>query len=193
VTISDNTNRYVSLDEMKEHVGAKIKNLDIQGEEPAVHFLLNRSEVVYAGTTPSLSVFNELRTEEITDRADALFFKVKDFLVAHQQPCVRIPFAVLACVAFVAGLVCVVNLATLKQRGQDIGNLTTGVMVFFVVSLGSVFMSLTIANSVSLETKRSSQSFWAANREKIILLVVGGIIGSFFTVLTHWITTHLFR
>jgi hypothetical protein len=193
VTISDNTNRYESLDEMKEHVGAKIKNLDIQGEEPGVHFLLNRSGVVYAGTTPQLSVFNELRTEEIADHADALFFKVRDFLVAHERPYVRIPFAVLGGIACIACVVFLLNIEALKQHGQSIGTLNTELMVFVGVIIGSALMAPLMSNCISLETKRNSRSFWAVNREKIFLLIVGGIIGSLFTILTHWVTTHLFR
>jgi hypothetical protein len=193
VTLSDNTNRYESLGEMKEYVGAKIKNIDIQGEKPGVHFLLNRSEVVYAGASPSLSVFNELRTEETTESAEALFYKVKDFLVAHQRPRVRIPLMILAGIAFIAFLVFIGNLETLKHRGQSTGSLNMELIVIVAVMFGSVLISVVVENSIILETKRNSQSFWAANREKIILLIVGGVIGSFFTILTHWVTIHLIR
>lgn len=72
VTISDSKNRYDTLDEMKSAIGSKIKDLDIRGEKPGLHFLLNRMEVVPGGpSTPSIS--NELRTEEISEAANALF------------------------------------------------------------------------------------------------------------------------
>jgi len=192
VTISDNTNRYESLDEMQEHVGAKIENLDIQGEGPGVHFLLNRSEVVHAGATPSLSIFDELRTEEITDGADALFFKVKDFLVAHERPYVRIPFALLGGITCIALAVFLLNIEALKQHGQSSGTLNTELMVIVAVMIGSALMAPLMSNSISLE-KHNSESFWAANHQKILLLIVGGIIGTFFTILTQWITGHLLK
>jgi hypothetical protein len=51
VTISDDTNRYVSLDEMKQHIGSRIKNINITGENPKVHFLLNKAENANAGSS----------------------------------------------------------------------------------------------------------------------------------------------
>ena len=70
-TISDSKNRYDTLDEMKSAIGSKIKDLDIRGEKPGLHFLLNRKEAVPGSSTPA--IFNELRTEEISEAADALF------------------------------------------------------------------------------------------------------------------------
>src|SRR5712691_11093534 len=94
VTISDNRHRYDSLDEMKSNVGSIVKDLDIRGENPGVHFLLNqrkRAEGSSVGT-----VLNELRTEEITDEADALFLKIKEFLNQHSRPAFSITGKVLA-------------------------------------------------------------------------------------------------
>jgi hypothetical protein len=70
-TISDSKNRYDTLDEMKSAIGSKIKDLDIRGEKPGLHFLLNRKEAVPGSSTPA--IFSELRTEEISEAANALF------------------------------------------------------------------------------------------------------------------------
>jgi hypothetical protein len=67
VTISDKQYRYDSLDDMKSHTGARIADLDIQAEHPAVHLLLNQSRVVKDSTSSMLVYYNELRTEEISD------------------------------------------------------------------------------------------------------------------------------
>src|ERR1035437_1139198 len=102
VTISDSKNRYDSLDEMQLHSGSKIKDLDIRGDTPAVHFQLNQNEVVRGTPTPAI---NELRTEEITDEADLLFLKIKEFLQERQRPQVRVPLLVVAalfCIGFFA-------------------------------------------------------------------------------------------
>jgi hypothetical protein len=45
ITISDDTNRYDSLAEMKHHIGSRIKNFNISGENPKVHFLLNKARL----------------------------------------------------------------------------------------------------------------------------------------------------
>jgi hypothetical protein len=193
VTISDDKNRYESLDEMKQHVGAKVKNLDIMGEDPGVHFLLNRSGVVYTGITPTLTIFNELRTEQITDPADAFFFKVRHFLAAYERPYVRVPFAVLAGLAFFAFIVFQVSFYIRKQHGLEIRNWTPECVVSFILGFVLVFPALYIVNSISLETKRNSQSFLAANRKEIVLMILGGMFGSFFTILAQWVGKHLFR
>ena len=46
VTISDDKNRYDSLDEMKRYVGSRVKDFNIRGDNPKVHFLLNKAENV---------------------------------------------------------------------------------------------------------------------------------------------------
>src|ERR1700674_5858196 len=81
VTISDSKYRYKTLNEMKENVPSPIKDFDIRGENPGARFLFNQMEVVRGSSSPTQTIFNELRTEEITDAADALFYKIKDFLV----------------------------------------------------------------------------------------------------------------
>ncbi len=74
VTISDSKYRYVSLDGMKEKAGPRIKELDIRGENPGVRFLFNQTEITRIGNPPLQGVYNELRTEEITDAADGVFY-----------------------------------------------------------------------------------------------------------------------
>ena len=91
VTISDDANRYDSLAEMKQHVGSRIKNLNIRGENPSVHFLLNKAERVPSGTPGQMmtQLFPELRTEEATDAADNLFYTAKELIAAHQQTVIK--------------------------------------------------------------------------------------------------------
>jgi hypothetical protein len=102
VTISDSKYRYMSLEEMKGKLPLRIKDLDIRGENPAVRFLFNQTELSYSFNPPAQIAFNELRTEEITDAADILFYKLKDFLLAHKQPNSRKGFVGLAIAGFAA-------------------------------------------------------------------------------------------
>jgi hypothetical protein len=71
VTISDDKNSYDSLTEMKQYVGSQIKDFNIRGENPKVHFLLNKAEQVPSSTPGQTmtQLFPELRTEEPTVRA----------------------------------------------------------------------------------------------------------------------------
>src|ERR1700693_1985089 len=82
--------RFSDLEDYRTNLGRKIKDLDIRGENPGVHLLLNQKVVV---STPGMSTpqtsttfFNELRTEEISDDADMVFFKIKEFLSEHERP-----------------------------------------------------------------------------------------------------------
>src|ERR1700722_16885873 len=86
VTISDRDNRYETVEEMKNHLGAKLKYLDIRGENPAVRFLFNQTEAVKGSVEQAQTTFNELRTEEITDAADALFYKMQNLLEKFRRP-----------------------------------------------------------------------------------------------------------
>lgn len=87
VTISDDKNSYDSLSEMKQYVGSQVKDFNIRGENPKVHFLLNKAEQVPSSTPGQMmtQLFPELRTEEATDAADTLFYVVREFIQAHQR------------------------------------------------------------------------------------------------------------
>jgi len=61
VTISDNDNRYDSLEEMRQKGQPKIRAFDIRGENPGVHFLFNQTGVAQSSYPPFQYVFNELR------------------------------------------------------------------------------------------------------------------------------------
>jgi len=189
VTISNSTYRFASLAEMKEKLAPRIKDLDIRGENPGVHFLFNQTEISNAFNPPARVSFNELRTEEVTDGADSLFYKLKDFLVAHQQPNARKGFVVMAVVCFIGALWFAVHNAGVNE----LGNATIGSPLRFLACLaaGVVFLALglSIRNCVSLESSRDSGSFFVRNWEEftkhavkeIITVVVsalgGGIIG----------------
>jgi hypothetical protein len=188
VTISDSTYRFDSLEEMKEKLAPRIKDLDIRGENPGVRFLFNQTEISNAYNPPVRVPFNELRTEEVTDGADILFYKLKDFLVAHQQPKVRIEFVVMGVVCLIGALWFAVHNAGVNK----LGNATIGSAPGFLACLAAfvVFAALgKIRNYVSLESTRDSGSFFVRNWEEftkhavkeIITVVVsalgGGIIG----------------
>jgi hypothetical protein len=87
VMISDDKNSYDSLAEMKQYVGSQIKDFNVRGENPKVHFLLNQAEKMPSHTPGEVMTqwFPELRTEEATDAADSLFYVVREHLQAHQR------------------------------------------------------------------------------------------------------------
>jgi hypothetical protein len=195
VTISDKRYRYDSFDEMKRHSGSRVHNLEIHGEQPGLHFFLNQSEHTQ-GYDPSITImFNELRAEEATEEADALFFKVKDFLSSHQQPQVRPRFVLFAIVAFVGMLMLsILNREAIMISVDRVAWWFVAVLLVGVpTSLGSLLMAFRIGNYLTLETRLDSPSFWARHQDAFathavtaaISAVVGGIVG--------WLVGHFLK
>ena len=175
VTISDSEYRYVSLEEMKEKLPPRIKALDIQGEKPNVRFLFNHTEISNAYNPPAQIAFNELRTEEITDGADALFYKLKEFLLAHQQP--SFPKTVIGAIVSVIGAF---GFAFYHGGDRTFGSKPG---FFICMAAFAIFVIATqhIGNYFSLELRRNSASFFVRNWEEFanhaVIAVIGGAVG----------------
>jgi hypothetical protein len=188
VTISDSQNRYDSLDEMRQVVGSRIPNLDIRGERPGVHLLLNQQEQVRGSTVPS--AFNELRTEEIAKEAEDLFFRVKDFLVGHQQPRVRSWCGILAIVCLVGLFWHVLHNSAADENGRIIIH---GAVRFslWVLGLGGFLVAtVNVKTYLTLDTRLNSPSFFVRNREDFarhaVTAMSSGIIGG----VVGWLLGH---
>ena len=186
ITISDDTNRYDSLAEMKQHVGSRIKNLNISGENPKVHFLLNKAEKVPSSTGgPALTaLFPELRTEEATDAADYLFYAAKELISPHQKTVMTpivIIFGVFALASFI--FLAVMENQTTGRRGLPI---------LFLALAGFDLLFLMIWSNrghyLTLDTKLESPPFFQKYSEEfgkqavtaVISGLIGGVIGYLF-------------
>ena len=184
VRLSDKQNRYDSLDEMKKMIGSKVKELDIEGEKPGLHFLLNHSEPML-GSPGSKNVFNELRTEEISDDADILFFKVREFLTERQRRRVRVPLGFLAIVGFAASCFFVSRNYEVPAHGEPIIHGSLGLLVSVLVTIGSMIGALNVSNYLTLDTKLASPSFWIKHKDEFashaviagMSTLIGGLIG----------------
>jgi hypothetical protein len=180
VTVSDNKNRYDSLDEMKATIGPEVKNLDIRGESPSVHFLLNQKEIVQGSSVPA--VFNELRSEEISDEADSLFLKIKDYLQQFERPNVRWPFLVVALIVFTGAIL------SLARRTLPSNNPPWTELICVVVALIAFVLAIKVDNLIVLDRRVDSPSFLVRNRDAFathavtatISALIGAIIGWFF-------------
>jgi hypothetical protein len=193
VTISDSKHRFEDLDDMKRNVSERINDLDLRGENPGVRFLFNQKEVVNLSPTPTQVTFNELRTEEISDAADALFYKVKDFLIAHQRPRAKVGFLVGALISFAVLIWFVYTNTGPGPDGRAAIQFRALPGIIFCVAALALFAvaGLNITNFLSLETKRNSASFFVRNREdfakhavitgisSLITGIIGFLIGHF--------------
>jgi hypothetical protein len=182
VTISDDKNRYDSLDEMKKYIGSRVKDFNIRGDNPKVHFLLNKAEQVPSSTPGQLmtQLFPELRTEEATDVADNLFFVVKDFLQSHQRT-VLTPTVLIFSIIAVA-LTMALGIQLLQKHDPSV---TPALGIAWLVAAFIMFLFLIIwsnrGHSLTLDTRLESPSFFAKNREEFgkqaVTATIGGLVG----------------
>jgi hypothetical protein len=178
VIISDSKYRYNSLDEMKEKAGPRVKDLDIRGENPGVHFLFNQTEIT---KTSAPVVYNELRTEEIADPADGVFYKIKDFIAAYEQPqfVKKWIFPLLVSLAGIFWFA--LHNSYVDKNGQTVVGSQAGVFICIVAMMISLVLTVRVTNHLSLETKRNSPSFVAKNWEDVtkhwIIALGTGIVG----------------
>ncbi len=187
IIISDSKNRFKDLDDMKRNMGARISDFDLRGENPSIRFLFNQTEIVRLSSPPTQATFNELRTEEISDAADALFYKVKDFLITHQRPRVRLGLLVGSLVSLGSLLWFVyINTATGPDGRAAIQFRALPGVLFCLAAFMIFFIAGTnISNFLSLETKHNSASFFVRNREEFakhattatISSIIGGLVG----------------
>jgi hypothetical protein len=183
VTISDRKNRYKSIDAMQRTVSSPLKDFTIQGDDPDVTFVFNRMEVVTGTASPEQRVFNDLRQDFSSDPADALYYKVKDFLLQHQRPTIRKAVAPFTILSFLAIFVVAGHYDATVPGGpprmypQGWPLLILSFIIFFILLISTI----SVRNYVTLEKKRNSPGFFTKNREDLlkdaIKVVLGGIIG----------------
>lgn len=179
VALADDTTRYDNLDEMKGHVLSPIKHLDIRGEDPAVHFVLNQV-IKVEGSSYGSSLVNELRTEEVSEAAEVLFFKLEDFLSEKQRPWLRIPFAIVSAVGL---LLAIVGIGRESVTHSDKLPVLCGIGLLIFGIFG--MLSGSVTNYVTLEKRIDTPSFWLRNREAfavhaitaLISAIIGGVVG----------------
>jgi hypothetical protein len=185
LTISDNKNRYDSLDEMKTTIGPKVKNLDLRSESPCIHFLLNQKESVPGASVPT--VFNELRSEEISDQADLLFLKCKDCLQQFERPNMRWPFIVLAFTTFTGAIVLMLRPLLLEGRPPLL------TLIFVVVAVILFIAGANVNNLILLDRRIDSPSFWIRNKDAFATHAVTATIGALIGAIVGWFFGHFIK
>jgi hypothetical protein len=188
VVISNSTHRFDSLDEMNDKAGPRIKDLDIRGENPGVRFLFNQTEITKIGNPPLQGVYNELRTEEISDRAEGVFYKIQHFLDSYQRP----QFIQGWLVPIILGLGGIFWFALhnshVNKVGQSVPGSIPGLLISVAVFAISLGMGMGRGNYLSLNTKKNSQPFFVRNREEFakyaVTAIIGGLIGA---AITHFL------
>lgn len=184
ITISDDKNRYESLAEMKHHVGSRIKDFNIRGQNPKVHFLLHKAENVPSGTPGQTMTqwFPELRTEEATDAADYLFYAAKELISPHQQ-------TVITPLVFLFGVFAVAGFITLGVQGIKTGR---GLPILWLALAGFGLIFILVWSNrthyLTLDTRLEAPPFFQKYREEfgkqavtaVISGLIGGVIGYLF-------------
>jgi hypothetical protein len=168
-----------------------INDLDIRGENPGVRFLFGHTELSYSYNPPAQIAFNELRTEEITDAADILFYKLERFLTAYKQPNSRKGFLGLAIASFAAAFwFALHNSVEGKIRGSSL----PGFLLCIVAGVVFLGFAKAIPNYLSLETKRDSPSFFVKYIEdfakQAVSATIAGVIGTAIGAVVGYLVGH---
>jgi hypothetical protein len=171
---------------MKAHVGIEIGDIDIRGENPGVHFLMNQSEVVKGSPSTAIYYYSELRTEEISDEADNLFYRVRDFLIEHKPPRFRAAFLSLAIVA--AGACIFLGVLDYRELLRD-DRISLRFVVCLLTAAGLFLASAQSGNHLRLEKKANLPSFWARNKEGFATHAATSAISGF----VGWLLGHFLK
>ena len=183
VILSDDKYRYDSLDEIKTQLGANVKEFEIHGDNPSLHFRLNRIEVDDSAPGSATRIwFNELRSDEASDNADNLFFRVRDFLTQRQMPLFRWFYLALSLITFAAAIARAIYVYEVFRQPNAIP-LSALAGLFAAAAL--FLMSIRRKNQISLETRANSLSFWMKNKDEfvkhfintVLSVLVGAFIG----------------
>jgi hypothetical protein len=145
---------------------------------------LNQQEYPKGSQTPA--VFNELRTEEISDGAEVLFLKVQEFLVEHQRPWVRWPLALIATFAFVCTILSISRDASLPGRPPWATLICVIAMVVFT-------FPAKMNNIITLDREAASRTFWGRNRELFATHAVTAAISAMMGGEVGWVFGHFLK
>ena len=180
VVISDQKHQYKTLDAMQRTVTSPIKELTIRGYDPDVVFLFNRTEIVSGTNGTTQTIYNELRTDISSDTADALFYKVKDFLLQYQRPTVHKGF--LACAALsLGGIIWVAEHYAITDSHGEQKLAPQGLMPLLIsILVMTILVGLSFGgrNYVTLAKRRDAPSFFVRNREEFAARAIGTGIAS---------------
>jgi len=169
IVISDKTHEYDTLDEVLQTAGQHPRELTILGTRPHVdlRLLWGGSKILYAEVGD-----NKSGPER---PGEDLFFRICDFLNTRKHFMARAPGIVL-----ILGLIVLGGVAIFESRQfpRDsylaIGLFLAG--IFIVIGGAMAASYVKGAAHLSLATKGSELSFWQRNKDKILMVALGGII-----------------
>ena len=189
VTISDDKNSYDSLSEMKQHVGSQVKDFNIRGENPKVHFLLNKAEQVPSSTPGQMmtQLFPELRTEESTDAADTLFYVVREHIQAHQRTPLTPAVWIFGIIAIAVTLY--LGVEGFRSAHSSPQSVPSSLPLLWVLVSGVMLVIIMVWSNrghfLTLDTRLESPSFFQRYKDDfkkqavtaLISSLIGGLIG----------------
>ena len=189
VILSDDKYRYDSLDELKTQLGANVREFEIHGENPALHFRLNRIEIDNFPPGSATRIwFNELRSDEASEEADNLFFRVKDFLTARQMPSFQRLYLALSLLVFAAAIARVIYVSEVFKQPNTIPlSSLAGLLAAVALFIASVRKK----NQISLETRANSLSFFAKNRDDFLKHIINTVISGLLGAVIGYVIGHL--
>jgi hypothetical protein len=185
VTISNADFVYDSLDDLRNHVGAKVRNIEISGKKPNIDLIMMDSR---GSVLRSVSEGGELTPEEM-DKGTLLFGRATDLIMQRARFIMRI---INTPVALVCSAGCFIG-AYILNKYHPMPKDDIRYFVFAAIATGGIFLINNSAKTgffryISLESKTAKSSFWKRNRDDMIKMAIGSLIGAGSTLLIQFIT-----
>ena len=185
VSIEDEQTPYPSLDEMRVHNGDEVLNLRLVNQEVGIKLQLRKPTGETKALVPTLA------TTKVTDEADLVFYRCKEFLeskkrISHYWATTIIPVSCLIILSFILPIL----LAHRHDEPPVSGSL------FFLIVLAAIGTANLFMNSwwkigtsyfVSLKRRNERQSFFVRNRDGLIINFIFLVIGVVGTLLLQYL------
>jgi hypothetical protein len=176
VEISDDEFEYENLDELKRIRGLRPKKISIRGRDPDVFLDLNRNYIYLHRST--------------SDQNSIYVYKMVEDILQENKNLLGILFAAPVLIVFVLGFFIVLKFVPSEVLKQWFPSKVSAI-AFLLVLLGFPLMSLGTCfggfSYISLNKKHEEKDFFYRNKEDIIKVCLGAIMGAIVT----WLLTKI--
>jgi hypothetical protein len=175
VKITDNDYEYSTLDEVKSKRGQQTGRLAIEAESPTLSFSIGvgQTVLVHGGSDEAILPYTKIQ-QLLRSRRRAVLYVFFNF------------YTLLIAIAIVIGL-------GIKHGGGPIPLIIAlPIMAVMIVLIGGTLLNQSgVFSKIVLVNHLDRQGFWAANKDKIWLVLLAAIIGGVVTKLVPFLLSKL--
>jgi len=181
LTIGDSAFTYDTLDELKAEKGSEISQLQIKGTDPEGSGVKGISLTLSNRKDAYLSLYGR------RPQLEACWYRLRDFLAARHRWHQKLMNPWIAwCFVALAGFFGGILKLTTSLRIESAYLLSFGIAISYWICTLCWARKYPV---ILLNRQHEHESFWKRNGDKVILLVVGAVIGTVSTLLVKALTS----